>query len=376
MHSSIYIPIESFFPGRHDKFIQLITQHFKVILSTRRHSFQLHATEQIEYLEDIIPPFDKSRLLRELNEETDKYTRFLQLNASNLLNVQVDSVWAKSTFDSVKSKSNNTLAKAKKFLSLTSYRKICLVLVSAEYSYLSRPIVFEAKKMGIPVMNIEHGFFAGTCYPDAYIDEFPLLSQFISDYVIVNDNFEVDLLESYAKKSRQGHIPLFLPLGTPVKKLPPGEHSKKKALKTLKLDPGKRTLSLFSAWVEPLTPLHIFQAQFEEAAFFDFIFQSISQYPDRESLQIIIKLHPAFKFFGEKGVFEYLSDSKNHYGISNVVIHIDNFPEILTASDYVICPHYGSELWEGLEINKPLAVKFADSFLAFTKPDILTQASE
>ena len=376
MHSSIYIPIESFFPGRHDKFIQLITQYFKVILSTKRHRFQLPASENIEYIEDIIPPLDRAALIQELNEETEKYTRFFQHNASHLLNVEIDSEHTKNTIDSVKSKSNNTFVKAKQFLSLTNYRKICLVLVSAEYSYLSRPIVIEAKKKGIPVMNIEHGFFAGSCYPDAYIDEFPILSPFISDYVIVNDNFEVDLLESFAKECRQEHIPLFLPLGTPVTKLVPGAHSKKQAMKTLKLDPGKKTLSLFSSWVEPLTPLHIFQAQFEEAAFFDFIFQSISQYPHRESLQIIIKLHPAFKLFGEKGVFDYLLDRKSHYGISNVVIHTDNFQEILTASDYVICPHYGSEMWESLEINKPLAVRFSDSFLTLTKPDILTQANE
>lgn len=376
MHSSIYIPIESFFIGRHDKFIQLITQHFKVILSTKSHQFQLPATKNIEYIEDIIPPLDRAALIQELNEETEKYTRFLQHNASSLLNVQIELEHAKNTIDSVKSKSNNTFVKAKQFLSLINYRKICLVLVSAEYSYLSRPIVIEAKKKGIPVMNIEHGFFAGSCYPDAYIDEFPILSPFISDYVIVNDNFEVDLLGSFAKKSRQEHIPLFLPLGTPVAKLSPGAHSKKQVMKTLKLDPGKKTLSLFSSWVEPLTPLHIFQAQFEEAAFFDFIFQSISQYPHRESLQIIIKLHPAFKLFGEKGVFDYLLERKSQYGLSNVVIHTDNFQKILTASDYVICPHYGSEMWESLEINKPLAVKFSDSFLTSTKPDILTQANE
>lgn len=146
MYSSIYIPIESFFPGRHDKFIQLITQHFKVILSTKRHNFQLYATENIEYIEDIIPPFDRAALIQELNEETEKYSRFLQHYASSLLNVQVESEHAKNTVDSVKSKGNNTLVKAKEFLSLINYRKICLVLVSAEYSYLSRPIVIEAKK--------------------------------------------------------------------------------------------------------------------------------------------------------------------------------------------------------------------------------------
>jgi len=376
MHPSIYISIESFMPGRHDKFIQLITQHFKVILSTRRHNFQLQATDHLEYLEDIISPLDKERLIRELNEETDKYIGFLQHNASSLLNVRIELEHIKKTIDSVKSKGNNTLVKAKEFLSLTNYRKICLVLVSAEYSYLSRPIVIEAKKKGIPVMNIEHGFFAGSCYPDAKISESPQLSPFISDYVIVNNNFEADLRKSFARESRQEHIPLFLPLGTPIANIAPGELSKTRALRRLKLDPQKKTLSLFTSWVEPHTPLHIFQLQFEEAAFFDFIFKSIRQYPHRESLQIIIKLHPAFKLFGEKSVFDYLSDRKRHYGIRNVVIHTDNLPGILSASDYVICSHFSSVLWEGLENNKPLAVRPPGSFLACTKPNILTRTNE
>jgi len=372
MKSYIYIPIEQFFVGRHDKFIENIIENFRVILSTEKHGFSLKSSKNIEYLEHIIPPLDKNELIKKFNNEIQKLADFLQVNASKIYrDVDSKSIW--DVVNSLKHKFLYTLIRAKQFQNLTKIRNIGLVIVSAEYTYISRPIVIEAKKRDIPVMDIEHGFFAVRPNPQVFNNkEYHKQIWFISDYLIVDNKLEADLFNTYARESQQ-YCPTLLPLGTPIISPELNTILKKDAIKKLNLDPSKKTLGIFPSWAEPHSPLDIFKTQFEEARFFDFIFRAIKEYPNHSSLQKLVKLHPAIKSFGERSIINYILDRAASYGINDIQIYTDFLSEIMVASDYIISSASSSVLWEGLRNGKPVALKLSNSLLKAINKNMLNK---
>jgi len=371
MKSYIYIPIEQFFVGRHDKFIENIIENFRVILSTEKHGFSLKLSKNIEYLEHIIPPLDKDELIKKFNNEIQKLVNFLQVNASEIYrDVGSKAIW--DVVNSVKYKLLYTLIRTKQFQNLVKIRNIALVIVSAEYTCISRPIVIESKKKAIPIIDIEHGFFAGSPSPQALDKEYHKQVRFISDYRIVDNKLEASLFSAYSCKSQQC-CPTLLPLGTPIKTPEHNTILKEEAMEKLNLDPSKKILGIFSSWAEPCSPLNIFKTQFEEAKFFDFIFRAIKEYPNRSSLQIVVKFHPTMKVFGERGIINYILDRAASYGINDIQIYTDFLPEIMVASDYIISSAPSSVLWEGLRNNKPIALKLSNSLLKMIGRNMLSK---
>lgn len=376
MPSHIYIQIEQFFPGRHDVFLNFICARFPVIISTKQHPFALQAPILIEYADDITGSCDAGELERGFSAEKERFIAFLQEQAADILGKPVNRESAETVGATIQGTLWRAFFAGRQFVRVLEQRKIGLVLVSAEYSYLSRPVVLEAKARGISVMDIEHGFFIAKDYPEVYREGVHITSHYIADYVVVNNETEANILAAYARQSGVFSPPKFLPLGTPLMhahELP--KITQEEAKLALDLDPGKKVLSIFCTWVEPHDLGHIFQAHLDEDEFLDFTFQALRNFNAYDALQIVIKLHPAFKTFKEPGIIPYILDKAELFGIP-VKVFVDDFDTVLAASDFLLFSQNSSALWEGIQVAKPVAYKPHRYLVDLLRTEKLKQANE
>jgi GT2 family glycosyltransferase/tetratricopeptide (TPR) repeat protein/glycosyltransferase involved in cell wall biosynthesis len=372
----IYVALDSFFPERHSVFLKSLAENFNVVFSQKHPEFHFESAPNISYADEMNPINDRENFNTEFLAEKEKFKKYISEHLKRIdANIKIDdSRFNENTPNNTKllrSFYNGRLLK-----NTIQARNIAFVILSAEYGYEARPVLLEARKAGIPVVNLEHGFFLASSYPLAHKKTAPVFTPFLADYVIMDNELDANTNRLRVKLSGQKHQPEFMSFGAPLDAAKQAKRSKEQFLAENKLPVKNKNIVLISTWVEPRNPASIFQFQINEAEFYKKIFQSIGQYENRDSYNLIVKLHPSFKLFNERGVYPFIKNLAAEAGIKNVIVLTDFLEEAITTADYLIFSHPSSVIKNAFDKNIPMALMLPQYTLDQYRKEKLIETDE
>ena len=308
-----------------------------------------------EAVEDLLPDEDQQLNYREFNWELYRCIKFTELQLRTLLGESAQSQLTKEEYEQLFRTTGMASLMGYLFKKLTERIKIDMVVSNADYSVYRRPIVLEAKKLGIPTLDIEHGFFATKLEPAALIDKNRMPSLiFFSEFVNLDNQIEKEIWEKYYKLSEPGRHIQFLTLGTPNDESYDRDISKNDAIKSLGLEQKKFTVMVASTWIEARNASVPITGQIEHVEFFNRTLECLRNFQQDQAIQVILKLHPAYS---TKEVYKdaklYLQRYAESIGLKVGLITCKHISKVIAASNLIISPHMSSILWEGVMADIP-----------------------
>lgn len=343
------------FPGLNQQLMQHLCQEFRVI-TFQGHAFEPAPGVKPEIVEDILGE-DELRL--DYEEAFWEMGQFLEFTKSEIEKLFPDSSkppLGRREYKGFHASCVSAFVLAQLFRKLAEKVKIDMVVSNADYSGLRRPVIIEAKKLGIPTFNIEHGFFAACPAPSALKSKSAYSSCFaISDYVNLDNNLEKEYWEAQYSYGDVGDSVNFVVNGTPNDLSFDPAISKTEALRSLDLKDEQFTVTVASTWIEAHRPSNIIAGQVDHAEFFKTTLRALAELrKSNEKIQVIIKLHPAFARNPVwSDTVSYLERFAESIGLRIDLIAYAKLSEVIAASDLMICPHTSSLLWEFFLGDKP-----------------------
>jgi hypothetical protein len=353
MISRLFVPMNTFFPDRHQTFIQHLHRHFGLIVhETGPWSFSsgdvIDTTAVQQKLGDITT-------MKEFKDEWNHYCQFIIETANRLPGISLDSEKDLPGLETAKRTMASALGSALVFSEVARKTKIDAVVTCTDYTRHARPIVYMAAQLGIPTVHVEHGLFAIQPYP-AEGQKRSAMAPFASNFVILDNPLEVDI---YTRRDLQPSVKELLPLGTPLDNSTAGASLNREQARTFfNISPDEHCITLALSWSEPHGPDAIFRRQADEVALVRKVFDSVQQSSLRNRMKIILKLHPAMKDFGQypyvKNWFRQLALDCGM--LSRTIITAEHLPETIAAADVVMAQTYSSVLWDSILQNTAAAI--------------------
>lgn len=231
-----------------------------------------------------------------------------------------------------------------------------LVLTNADCCPVRRTLIIQAKRLGIPTLNIEHGFNY-SLLPDPEVFKHPVLPHpvFVADHVNLDNNIEIERWKSYFNFIGDDiATPRFTALGTPNNVSSDARISKRQARLSMSLAPDKYTVVIAGSWNEARDASMALTAMTNEISFYKNSFKVLRELQKESDLQVIVKLHPAYSntqvYFG---VEAFLKKVAMELDLNLVKICNDQLSETLAAADLLISPSDSSVIWEAFTISVP-----------------------
>jgi len=348
------IIVLGFFPDKNHAFLKKLCENFNVIMFESQFAKSFRAF-RVQFVEEIVEvnrlKFPRAEFSWEMHQTVNQIEEQLaDLLPENKTKVSL----REHEFTTLNNVAFPIYWHAFLFRQLMDKINIDLLLVNADYSCFRRPMVIEAKSRGIPVLDIEHGFFAMEPEPKVLKDNFLPPKPYISDFVNLDNDLEKVIWDEYYELSELKQHVTFVVNGTPNDISFDKNLKKEDALAALNLHPDKFTLSLIGSWMEARIPSNLFKTQIEQVEFYKFVFQGLKNFPRKNDIQFIVKLHPAF---ATKQVFEdsinYLKHLAQECGLEHVLFTCTGLREVLSGSDMLIASNRSSVLWEAFLASVP-----------------------
>ncbi|MCH7675933.1 hypothetical protein IH879_13405 [candidate division KSB1 bacterium] len=355
-----------FFPDKSQVLLKKLCENFSIIMFESQFAKSL-SDLGVQTLEEIIELSQLQFPQAEFSWEIHQTVNQVEEQLGNLISGgKKKAALYESEFMTINKVAFSIYWRAFVFRQLLDKIDLDLLLVNADYSFTRRPMVIEAKSRGIPVLDIEHGFFAMEPEPKVLNENFLPATPYISDFVNLDNDLEKAIWdEHYESSELNGHV-TFVVNGTPIDISFDNNLKKEDALTALNLCPDKFTLSLIGSWMEARIPSNLFKAQIEQVEFYKFVFQGLKNFPRKNDIQFIVKLHPAF---ATKQVFEdstnYLKHLAQECGLEHVLLTCTGLSEVLSGSDMLIASHRTSVLWEAFLASVPAFIYPAESAVKY-----------
>ncbi len=344
--------VSGLFVDRNKIFARILSEYFRIITFRNEKVF----TEQqllVEFAEDIvgipaIAPEDIERLTQECVEFTadhlgqvlkkpsvslpERFRHFAQVHAR--MTLQIESI----------------------FRQVVERQPIDLVLLASDSGTVKRTLAIVAKQMGIPTLNVEHGFGAIMPGPSALREGAHLPFRFLSDFVNFDNALEVEILQAHYLRSGPKEPIEFLSLGTPNDVSSPVQLHTEQARTLLGLDPNRPVIALAGSWVEVDLPFSIVQGKLEEIAIYQQILQTFAELQQKlhPVPQFIVKLHPVLTQTPTvQRVTQFFLKTAAKVGLQELKVFTNQLDHIIAAADVLVTPHLGSVLWEAFVVDTP-----------------------
>ena len=237
-----------------------------------------------------------------------------------------------------------------------------MVISGSDFSSHSRVVARTARSLGIPTLDIEHGFFFSRPAGDwcRVRGRMPLM--FTSEYVNLDNALEVELLEHEQASFLPGDPArrvTFLGLGTPVDTVARQSLPREQALAALGLDPARLQVLLGGSWIEARSVQKLLGAQVDVMDLYEDLFATLAASDLRHRMQLTIKLHPA----DERpdvlpGVTAALTALADRCGLACPLILHDRLAEAMGACDILLATSFSSVLYDAFLMGKPSLVVF------------------
>jgi hypothetical protein len=249
-----------------------------------------------------------------------------------------------------------------RFRAFVAEHPVDMVLSGSDFSSHSRVIARTARRLGIPTLDIEHGFFFNRLTGDwcRVHGRMPLL--FTSEHVNLDNALEKELFE-YEQTLFPRHDPAeevsFLALGTPIDTVATQEMPREQALAALGLDPARPQVLLGGSWIEARTVNMLLGAQVDAMDLYEELFASLAAREFGRRAQLTIKLHPA-DCRGDvlPGVQAAYTQLARRHGLPAPLILSDSLAEAMSACDVLVTPSFSSILYDAFLMGKPSVIVF------------------
>lgn len=243
------------------------------------------------------------------------------------------------------------------FRNFVARHPVDLVISGSDYGSHSRIITLVARELGIPTLNLEHGFFFSRFDQDRVDARSVLPTVFVSDFVNLDNELEK---EGFAREAAARPVPAstFLALGTPMRTVAATGPASDDAAAALGLEPSDRRVLVLGSWIESRSVNSVIQGQLDTMAAYEDLLASLAASEMGPQVQLLIKLHPVD---ASPEVFPRvraaLLDMAAEHGLPRPEVFADRLPELLSAADVVVSMGFSSVLFEAFQLGKPAVVR-------------------
>lgn len=249
-----------------------------------------------------------------------------------------------------------------RFRAFADQHAVDMVISGSDFSSHSRVVARVARRLGLPTLDIEHGFFFSRLAGDwcRVHGRMPLL--FASEHVNLDNALEKELFE-HEQALFPRHDPAesvaFLDLGTPVDTVATQELPREQALARLGLDPSRPQVLLGGSWIEARTANMLLGAQVDAIDLWEDLFRSLAASALGRRAQLTIKLHPAdCRPDVLPGVKAACADLARRHGLPAPLVLPDSLAEAMSACDVVVSLSFSSILYDAFLMGRPSVVAF------------------
>jgi len=357
-------------PERHGRFIRRLAEKY-ILTGTRLGEFQADpAINTIDYGIDLPTP-DSALAAAQVQEQT----RILAADIAADISVSPlgpPTGWQLGTQEiekNIRPRVVRLLLQEIHFRAFLAQHPVDMVISGADYSGQARIIARLARRLGLPTLDLEHGFFFNSFAPDYRRPKGHMPTFFASEYVNLDNELEKKLVrEELSLYPDQGTT--FLALGTPVETVAAHGVPRDEALAALGLDGQKTQVLLVGSWHEARSLQKLVTAQVNAINGFEDLFRSLARRPFHQRMQLVIKLHPADAHPEViDGVHAGLLQMAECCGIDRPLIKTDMLPEVLSASDVVVAMGHSSVLYDAFLLGKPTVTFFPGLTAYPDRPD-------
>ena len=259
--------------------------------------------------------------------------------------------------------SNNLRPKVARLLKTEAHFKmvharcpIDMLISGADYGSHARVMARVARQLGIPTLNLEHGFFFNQIRWEFYRVKRHMPMFFASEYVNLDSSMEVELFEELlANFPDQGTK--FLGLGTPVDTVVGQGFTSEEARQKLGISSTSKVVTLVCRWIESHSISCLIRGQVNTIDIFEDIFRSLAADDFHHDLELLIKLHPAeARPDVMPGVKACLENMARKFGLPEPRVFGDQLPEVMTAADVVTSIGFSSVLFDAFQMGKATVV--------------------
>lgn len=245
---------------------------------------------------------------------------------------------------------------------------IDMVVSGADYGSHARIMAVTARKLGIPTLNLEHGFFFGQIRWKFSNLKRNMPLAFASEYVNLDSQIEAKIFEDIMVNfPDQGTT--FLGLGTPVDTIVGQGLTRDEARSTLGISDTKKVVALVGTWIESRSVNVLVNGQLNMINLFEDLFRTLAVDDFRHDLELLIKLHPAeARPDVMPGVKACLENMARQYGLPEPRVFGDKLPEVLTAADIVVGVGFSSVLLDVFQMGKASVVLTPSYMVTTTQP--------
>lgn len=249
-----------------------------------------------------------------------------------------------------------------RFRRFTQAHPVDMVISGSDFSSHSRIIAHTARALGIPTLDIEHGFFFSRLAGDWCRTRGRMPLMFTSEYVNLDNALEVELLDHeqalFLPRDPTRRV-TFLGLGTPIDTVARQGLPREQALAALGLDPAKLQVLLGGSWIEARSVQKLLGAQVDVMDLYVDLFRSLAASGMGERIQLTIKLHPAdTRPDVLPGVTAALAALADDCGLARPLILADRLAEAMSACDILMATSFSSVLYDAFMMGKPSLVVF------------------
>ncbi len=315
--------------------------------------------------EDISAEIAAADIPRRLEEETRRLVDCLQEDLTHSPQgrdggIRLDPQYVQQT---LRGKVAQVLLMDLKFRLFARQYPVDLVISGSDYAVQARPIALCARRLGIPTLNLEHGFFFSRTAPDFVRRRGWLPPFFASEFVNVENAMEAELL------SRELEVfglpaPRFLTLGTPIESVADQSLARSEALAALGLDASRTQVLLIGSWIEARSVQRLLAGQLESMRIYHDLFAELARREYRHRMQLVIKLHPAeARPDVFPGIQAGLTRMATDCGLPAPLILADRLPEAMAAADLLITTGLSSVQYDAFLMGKPSITVFPPSII-------------
>ncbi len=242
------------------------------------------------------------------------------------------------------------------FKGLHAKQPIDIVISGADYGSHARVIAATARQLGIPTLNLEHGFFFNQMHWDYSFVKGKMPLFFTSEYVNLDSMMEVELFEELLANFPDQNT-TFLGLGTPVDTVAGRSLSRDDACARLRVDPKKTVVTLMGSWIEARSLSNLIRGQVDTLNTFESLFATLAENEFRHNVELLIKLHPAEARPNVLPEIQAcLENMALEYNLPKPRVFGDRLPEVLSAANLVTSIGFSSVLYDAFQLGKPIIV--------------------
>lgn len=341
-------------PDKNRTFLDELSREFRVIIM-RQQYFATEDNGTIEFAEDLLSFSDFEFDVKAFSWDLQKLANFTNERLASWLPEGLGNEMTLEEYRRFYEVCFQMNYVAKYFEKLHEKVGIDLVISNADCSAIRRCVVVQAKRFGIPTVDIEHGFNY-SLMPDPELLQEPVVPypMFISDYVNLDNNVEVEKWQAYFRHVGRDPAPAFVANGTPNDVSGFTTLTKTQAKQIINLDAEKAVVTIVGSWNEARDTSVVLQAMCNEVEFYKCALGVLAKAQSETSFQIVVKLHPAYS---QAALFDscvaYLGHLATDLGIQIALVTTEHLSEILSSSDLLVCASDSSVVWEAFTVGVP-----------------------